>query len=346
MNGLVFTNLNDKLIIEVNAPIGQNLFNDAGENIGFTLDKFKDQVLGFINDGQVAQIDVNIQSYGGNFMEAMAIHDYMRSVPVKVVTNIIGPTASAGTIIGQGGDYRTITQNSRYFIHRVQAVIEGDADDVEKLKVTLEDFDEQLINLYRKRTGKKKEEILNLMRAKKFISAQEALAWGFVDEIIKDKKFLNQNEKVMTEDIMKLLKVSNEIDALKAVNDLVEANEKLEANIGELQNKVKEYEVAEKQAQAESINNYLDEAVKAGKIKADAKDTFFALAETNFELVKNTIDGIVIPENKSIQEVIDETENKVDLPKFKDNLRKNIYKNNVEQYRKDFKQAYGYEATI
>jgi ATP-dependent protease ClpP protease subunit len=329
-------NNTDTFKIELLGTIGEDFWSE-----GWTLDRFKNELAAV----ETPNVDIEIQSLGGDVMEAFAIYDAIRSMSQKVTTRIIGSTASAGTVIAMAGDDRVISPNSRFLVHNAWTMTVGDAEEHEKTSDQLESIDNQLAGIYQKVTGKHKKTMRGLMKENRWITAEEAKQWGFVNKIAKEK-VLNLKQETMTEDLMKLMKVKNETDLLKAVNDLVEANEKLEANIGELQNKVKEYEVAEKQAQAESINNYLDEAVKAGKIKADAKDTFFALAETNFELVKNTIDGIVIPEKKSIQDVIDETEDKVDLPKFKDNLRKNIYKNNVEQYRRDFKQAYGYEPTI
>ena len=330
-------NSTDSYKIEMLGTIGEDFWSE-----GWTLDKLRNE----LKSVDTPNVDIEIQSLGGDVMEAFAIYDAIRSVSQKVRTKIVGSTASAGTVIAMAGDEREISPNSRFLIHNAWTMTVGDAEEHEKTSEQLESIDHQLSGIYQKVTGKHKKTMRGLMKENRWITSEEAKQWGFVNKISKEK-VLNQKLETMTEDIFKLLKVKNETDALKAVNDLVEANEKLEADIVELQNKVADYEVAEKQAQAESINNYLDEAVKAGKIKADAKDTFFALAETNFELVRNTIDGIVIPEARSIENVIEEGEGeKIDLPKFKDNLRNNIYKNNTELYRKDYKTVYGVDAVI
>jgi ATP-dependent Clp protease, protease subunit len=329
-------NSTDSYKIEMLGTIGEDFWSE-----GWTLDRLKNELKAV----ETPNVEIEIQSLGGDVMEAFAIYDAIRSVSQKVRTKIVGSTASAGTVIAMAGDEREISPNSRFLIHNAWTMTVGDAEEHEKTSEQLESIDQQLSGIYQKVTGKHKKTMRGLMKENRWITAEEAKQWGFVNKISKEK-VLNQKMETMTEDIMKLLKVKNETDALKAVNDLVEANEKLEADFVELQNKVKEYEVAEQQVKAEAINTYLDEAVKEGKIKADAKDKFFALAETDFDLVKNTIDGIVLPKAKSLEDVVEEVEEPMTKEKYLKNLRENKYKNNIEQYRKDFKAVYGYEAQL
>jgi ATP-dependent protease ClpP protease subunit len=288
-----------------------------------------------------ANVDVEIQSLGGDVLQAFAIHDAIKRLPQRVTTRMVGSTASAGTVIAMAGDEREITPNSRFLIHNSSTVTMGDAEDHEKTAEILKSIDDQLAGIYQKATGRHRSTMRNLMAEEKWLTASEAKELGFVSKITKSK-VVNEKTETMTEDLMKLLKVTNEVDLLKATNDLVEELEKKDEIIAELEAKVKDFEVAETQAFAEDVNEFLTNAVKEGKIKEDTKDKWFNLAQADFEAVRSTIDSIVIPE-KSIEAEI-EAVAVPELPakeKFYKNWREGHYEKNPEQYKNDFEAAFG-----
>ena len=193
--------------IEIQGEIGQSWFSD-----GYTLEKFKSD-LSRLN----GKIVINIASYGGNLFEALAIYDHIRSLKNKVVTKIVKSSASAATVISLAGDKRYITKNSRYLIHKPMVMLAGNSDDFEAALEQLKDLDKQTINLYVERTNLSEEEVLNLMKEEKFISAEEAIQMGFVDDYVGDKKFENNNTNIksedMTQEIYDMLQVSNDAEA-------------------------------------------------------------------------------------------------------------------------------------
>jgi len=131
----------------------------------------------------------------------LAIYDMFKAANNRVTTNIIGATASAGTVIAMGGDTIKISENSLFLGHKASLFAGGNADDLRAAANDLDKFDSRLIAIYKKKTGKTKAEIENWLKEDKWISAIEAKEFGLVDEIYKSKKVLNSKE------IAELLKI-------------------------------------------------------------------------------------------------------------------------------------------
>lgn len=319
--------------IELFGTIGEDFWSE-----GWTLDRFKAELKGI----ETPEVEIEIKSLGGDVLEAFGIRDAITTLPMKVTTKIIGSTASAGTIISTAGDTREITENSRFLIHNASTITLGNTEEHEKSIEMLKSIDEQIVNIYHQVTGQRKSRLKALMGEEKWITAQEAKEWGFVDKITKSK-VLNKTE-VMNEDLMKLLKVENEVDLLKTVNKLIEEGEAKDETIAELENKVKDFEVAAKQAEAEMINEFLDNAVKDGKIKEAAKEKWFAQSEKDFGLVKETISSIETIEagvENFIEATVGDDVKLSPKEKFYKNHREGKYEENAEAFTRDYNEAFG-----
>lgn len=174
----------DRTEIDIIGSIGEGWFGE-----GNTLETVRNQFSEITND-----ITVNISSLGGDLIEALAIYDMFKMSNTKVTTNIIGATASAGTIIALGGDSIKISENSLFLGHKASMMVGGNAEDLRAAADDLDKFDSRLIAIYKKKTGKTKAEIENWLAEDKWITASEAKDFGLVDEIYKSKKVLNSVE--------------------------------------------------------------------------------------------------------------------------------------------------------
>lgn len=181
---LSIRNSADHTEIDIIGAIGEDWFGE-----GNTLETVRNQFAEINND-----ITVNISSLGGDLIEALAIYDMFKATNNRVTTNIIGCTASAGTIIALGGDTIKISENSLFLGHKASTMVGGNADDLRAAANDLDKFDSRLIAIYKKKTGKTKAEIENWLKEDKWISATEAKDFGLVDEIYKSKKVLNSTE--------------------------------------------------------------------------------------------------------------------------------------------------------
>jgi ATP-dependent Clp protease protease subunit len=143
-------------------------------------------------DAQLGELKINISTLGGSAKEALSIYDHLRSVSYPVTTRIVGNTASAGTLISLAGDIREMHENAQYFIHRAQLTLQGNADEIREQSKLGDEYDKKILKIYSDRTGKSADEIWNLMQQETWLSAQDALEWGFITNIISDMKIKKQ----------------------------------------------------------------------------------------------------------------------------------------------------------
>jgi len=174
----------DKTEIDIIGAIGEDWFGE-----GNTLETVRNKFSEITND-----ITVNISSLGGDLIEALAIYDMFKASNIRVTTNVIGATASAGTVIAMGGDTIKISENSLFLGHKASLFVGGNADDLRSAANDLDKFDSRIIAIYKKKTGKTKAEIENWLKEDKWITAEEAKSFGLVDEVYKPKKVLNSAE--------------------------------------------------------------------------------------------------------------------------------------------------------
>lgn len=284
---------------------------------GYTYDHFKNDLNAV--DGEII---VNIKSYGGDVHEALAIYDLIRTIKNNVTTRIVGATASAGTLIAMAGDKREMTANTRYLIHRVMADVSGNVDDMQRVINQLQDYDKQLIKLYVNNSNLDEREVLELMREEKFISADTALELGFVDTIIQEKSKIKKTEKM--EKVLNTLNASSESEAVeklqaiiskqngvdkiankllkmqeeqeekeKEMSDKEEEIENLKSKIAELEKEIEEEEEKKEAKNTEETEEEVTNAIKEGRIKADAKDDLIEFGkQKGVKALKNLIHSI------------------------------------------------------
>lgn len=145
------------------------------------------------------KIEVHISSLGGQVNHAIAIHD-MFSERGNITAKLTGFIASAATFIGLPCRTR-ISENSFYLIHKALRWVDEfgmmNEDDIDELieKLSKEKDENAKITLtlakrYAERVkekGKTIQDVLDLMKKDTWLTAEEALEWGFVDEVYKPK---------------------------------------------------------------------------------------------------------------------------------------------------------------
>ena len=324
----------DTAKILISGEIGEGWFDD-----GFTLEKLK----AGIGSDDVTNIELEISSLGGDLIEALAIYDSLKTSNARVKAKIIGSSASAATVIAMGADEIEISENSNFHIHRASTVAMGNVDNMDEAAQELAMWDEKLLNIYQKRTGKRKSQISDLMKQDKWISSSEAVTWGFADRKIKEvKTILNQSEMDTTE-LKKLLKVETDDQIQTAVEALIQNS----AKVAELQAVVDQVEADKAEAKRQEITNYLDDAVTGKKITAEVKDSLMALAKTDFEAVKKVVEAAKPePLKNMVKPGEGDAPAKMTKEVFFENYKKGIYEKDPEKYRNDYKELYGKEAKI
>lgn len=141
-------------------------------------------------------IYIYINSPGGSVTAGLAIYDTMRFVNADVQTIVIGMAASMGSVLlaaGQKGK-RYALPNSEVMIHQPLGGAQGQATEIEIAARHILQTRERLNNILSEATGQPIEVIENDTDRDNFMTAEQALEYGLIDEIldnskkIKDKK--------------------------------------------------------------------------------------------------------------------------------------------------------------
>lgn len=159
--------------------------NFTSDMVNWILDKHKD-----------SEVHVLINSLGGYTHEGLAISSLFK-IHGNVHVHFIGQSASAATIAAMGARKITIDADAAFLVHRCSSIVFAwdymNADQLdehikqlEKQKEDQQTLDTIVAGLYARRCKKSKDELLQLMSKDTWLTAREALDWGFVDEITDD----------------------------------------------------------------------------------------------------------------------------------------------------------------
>lgn len=148
-----------------------------GDVSAATLSHQLDQLTG------VAQINVHINSYGGEVAEGLAIYNALRRNPAKIVTTCDGMACSIASVIFMAGDERIMSEASVLMIHNAFVFAMGDAAELRKQADDVEKINAASKIAYLSRVAISEEELASMMDAETYILPDEALSMGFATKV-------------------------------------------------------------------------------------------------------------------------------------------------------------------
>lgn len=130
-----------------------------------------------------------INSPGGVVTSGMAIYDTMNYIKPDVQTVCIGQAASMGALLLTAGakGKRFALENARIMIHQPLGGAQGQATDIEIQANEILRIKKNLSNIIAKCSGKTLEKILKDTERDNFMSAEEAVEYGLIDKVFKNK---------------------------------------------------------------------------------------------------------------------------------------------------------------
>jgi ATP-dependent Clp protease, protease subunit len=142
-----------------------------------------------MDDGK-KDINIYINSPGGSVTAGLAIYDTMQFLTCDVNTYCIGMAASMGAVLLAAGSKgkRYALPNSDIMIHQVSGGAQGTASDVERTVEFMFKLKKRLIHILAVHTGKSDEQVKADSDRDYYMSADEAKAYGLVDEVVKSRK--------------------------------------------------------------------------------------------------------------------------------------------------------------
>lgn len=136
-----------------------------------------------------------INSPGGSVDSGFAIWDQIKMITSPVTTLITGLAASMGSILSLSAapKRRFATEHARIMIHQpaINAVVRGQATDLEIHAKEILKTRQSLVELYVKATGKDAKTIDRAIDRDTWMSSEEALEFGLLDKIVKSYKELS-----------------------------------------------------------------------------------------------------------------------------------------------------------
>jgi len=150
------------------------------------------QLLFLQMDDPKKDIHMYINSPGGSVTAGLAIYDTMQYLTCDVNCYCIGMAASMGAVLLAAGTRgkRFALPNSDIMIHQVSGGARGTASDVERTVEFMFKLKKRLIRILADHTGKSEEQVKIDSDRDYYMSAEEAKAYGLVDDVVKSRKEL------------------------------------------------------------------------------------------------------------------------------------------------------------
>lgn len=132
------------------------------------------------------EIHVIINSSGGDFLEAIVIHNKLRNSGKRIICHIDPFAFSAGAIVALAGDEIYMPENGLIKFHTPRVGVQkiGEAADFEKIASELRKAEDILVNTLKSRLKRDEEYCRELMNKDEYLTANEALRMGIIDDIV------------------------------------------------------------------------------------------------------------------------------------------------------------------
>ena len=154
------------------------------------------QLLFLESENPKKEIYFYINSPGGLVNAGLGVYDTMQYVKPDISTLCIGQAASMGSFLLSAGTKgkRFSLPNSRIMVHQPSAGFQGQATDIEIHAKEVLSLKKRLNEIYSKHTGRTVEEIKNALERDKFMTPDEAVAYGLADKIVTSREEDNKEE--------------------------------------------------------------------------------------------------------------------------------------------------------
>lgn len=128
-------------------------------------------------------ITLSINSPGGDVFAGIAIYNALRNSGKNVTVRVLGVAASAASLIAMAGNKIVMPENSFLMVHNPWTFAMGNAEELRDTADVLDKIGASLTATYVARTGQSEEDVKKLLAEETWLSAEDAVAMGFADEV-------------------------------------------------------------------------------------------------------------------------------------------------------------------
>lgn len=170
---------------------GTDLIIDIDDDIydsywwGISYKSIKDKIVEYKDSFTAAKVVIN--SNGGSVTQGIAIRNEILKLVedgIDVDVEIAGVAASIASVIALAGTTLTMRQGTYLMIHRPYTFVGGDYEELENTAKTLRKMKDDLIDIYEASSNLSREDIDEKLEAETWITAKEAVEYGFADKMV------------------------------------------------------------------------------------------------------------------------------------------------------------------
>jgi ATP-dependent Clp protease, protease subunit len=148
------------------------------------------------NIGDVDTIVHHISSPGGSVYAAYEAFHILRRTGKKIISIVEGQAMSAATFMAAAGDEVLILNPSRWMIHNPRLGLRGDSEALKNGAEELMKIENEMAEVYARKSGKPVDEIKAMMKKETYMTAKEAVEFGFCDKVLTSGELIPEKEKV------------------------------------------------------------------------------------------------------------------------------------------------------
>lgn len=137
-------------------------------------------------------IRVVIDSPGGSVFDGVGIYNALRRHGAHVTTEVIGLAASAASLIALAGDDIEMNVGTELMIHQASTIAWDNADGMQKTVDALRSIDSSIVDIYVNQTNLPRDEIVQMMSAETWMTADDAVTKGFASRVLRKGKTENR----------------------------------------------------------------------------------------------------------------------------------------------------------
>lgn len=138
--------------------------------------------------GDISMLNVYINSPGGDVFAGQAIYSILKRHKAQVHVYVDGLAASIASLVAMAGDTITMPANAMMMVHMPWTFAVGNAADFRKLADDLDKIGEAMVVTYEGRSALTHDEVVALLEAETWLTAQDCLDRGLCDEVEEAKE--------------------------------------------------------------------------------------------------------------------------------------------------------------
>lgn len=176
-----------------------------------------------LNSLKVNEIDVHINSYGGDVFTGIAIYNMLKNHTAKVNIYVDACACSIASVIAMAGDKVYMPKNTFMMIHNCWTSIAGNAKDLRKQADDLDVIMNGSIESYLSRVNIPKERLIELLDEETWLTADECVEMGFADEVLALKEDEGISQRAILFNLVQKARESREpVQQNQTIESLVE----------------------------------------------------------------------------------------------------------------------------